>query len=139
MWYYYYYNSNSNDWCRSLNSTAWFKDSVSKEDDLKMSKEAGKQVSCIEDLEIGMFLKHIVPDNYYLVVSLTPLGLKSVTESTGVYTQSDLSNFSAWSYTYKDNYQPFIKVSETDIKIKELEDTIAQAQQQLKELKELQK
>lgn len=125
----------SSDWSNTSGTFEF----IPKKEDLEMSKEVTKQVSGIKDLEVGMFLRHKEPTMCYLVVSLKPFMVCAMSLGCGVYSQSDLDNFKAWSYTYNGEYTPIVQQSETDIKIKELEETITQASQQLQELKELHK
>ena len=112
---------------------------VSKEEDLEMNtKEVAKQVSCIEDLEVGMFFK---TDMSHILITSKGFGkvcglcVKSGMGAT--YTTDGFTCLRSWSYTYTGEYTPIVIVSEADIKIKELEATIALAQKQLQEYKEM--
>lgn len=139
------------DWTKSSNSPDWFKDAISKEEDLKMNKQVVKQVSCVGDLETGMFV--FMQDGYSAYVNKDYSGkvgflythghtdmnyLMSMNYRGLEYKPNPDVNITHWGYSLNGERYP-VAQSQTDIKIKELEDTIAQASQQLKELKGLQK
>lgn len=131
-------------WLKSSNIDSWFKDAVSKEEDLEMNKkEVSKQVSCIEDLEVGMFIKGT---NNIIRVIIAVVGNKiktcTFTMSAVILDTCRVNDYwdwrevvDAWSYTYSGEYTPIVKETEADIKIKELEATIGLAQKQLQEYK----
>lgn len=110
---------------------------ISKEEDLGMNtKEVSKQVSCIEDLEVGMFFK---TDMSHILITSEGFGkvcglcVKSGMAAT--YTTDGFTCLRSWSYTYAGEYTPIVKETEAEIKIRELEATIALAQKQLQEYK----
>lgn len=143
-----YWNNPYKEWDYSFD---WAKQDkytfVSKEEDLEMGKkEVSKQVSCIEDLEVGMFFK---TDSHHHIL-ITSKGTMSVhgwcvkSGMSSTYTTEGFSYIQSWSYTYTGEYTPIVKETEAEIKIKELEDTISSAnksielaQKQLQEYKEM--
>lgn len=128
-------------WIKSSNNSntnSWFKNAVSKDEDLQMNtKEVSKQVSSIEDLELGMFLRVDHGSSPYVICELTPNNISVVIVGSypHTYNNTNFSNYSSWSYTYNGEYTPIVKETEADIKIKELEATIELAQKQLQEYK----
>ncbi len=114
---------------------------ISKQEDLGMNV---KQVKSIVDLEVGMFLKH---KTFVRTVLVRVQGggnwVKVYNIDVGSQDEFyNLNEFESWSYTYNGKYTPIIKESElteTQLKIKELEESVANVTKQIKELKELNK
>ncbi len=147
-----YYDRYGKEWVESCTGKGYLQAHViSKEEDLKMNKEAVKQVSCVADLETGMFV--FMQDGYSAYVNKDDSGnvgflythghtdmnyLMSMNYRGLEYKPNPDVNITHWGYSLNGERYP-VAQSQTDAKIKELEDTIAQASQQLKELKELQK
>ena len=112
---------------------------VSKEEDLRMDKkEVSKQVSCVEDLEVGMWLKSDIGqkcvvwhNNRDLTLNVVAVGI----DFAHIHHRAALNSFVSWSYTYNGEYTPIVKETEAEVKIRELEATIALAQKQLQEYK----
>lgn len=131
-------------WFKSSNTDGWFKDAVSKEEDLEMNKEV-KVVRSVDDLEVGMFIRWNSYMDYCYVVS-KPKQIISF-NTGGVFNCGEGGcwaddNFytSSWSYIYNGEYTPIVKdtvETEAERKIKELEATIELAQKQLQEYKEM--
>jgi hypothetical protein len=118
---------------------------ISKEEDLRMNVKT-KVVKGVEDLELGLFLKD---DSGNIVVVTRNCGKVSgksfytcCNTGNGNVAQNGAgetfyNNFISWSYTYSGEYTPIVKETEAEKKIKELEATIALAQKQLEEYKEM--
>lgn len=134
-----YYEGEGLGWNESSNNAVWFKSVVSKEEDLEMNKEVVKQVSCIEDLEVGMFFKsknfgrNIIIKKKHGKVE----GRDLDTNLDSEYSAWGFHDIESWSYTYSGEYTPIVKETEAERKIKELESTIELAQKQLQEYKEM--
>jgi uncharacterized protein RhaS with RHS repeats len=96
-----------------------------------------KIVSSIKDLEVGMFLESI--SNTYVVTSIQD-GTFTVVVLVNCnyhYDKQRLESFKSWSYTYNGEYTPIVKEDPKDLKIRELENTIAEATKQIQELKQI--
>lgn len=110
---------------------------ISKEEDLKVGKPI-KEVKCIEDLELGMFVK----SNATLFIIHKGIHCSEIWYATDnslgthLLRPSEFKSLKSWSYTYKGEYTPIIHESEKDKKLRELEETIATAQRQVKEIRE---
>lgn len=134
----------NNYWLKSSNVDSWFNDAVSKEEDLQMStKEVSKQVSSIKDVPEGWFIKWQKPNTskcqIYVKGMFHCFLIKDDYQVSGVE-RVDFSGFdyhSHYSETYSGEYTPIVKETEAERKIKELEATIALAQKQLQEYKEM--
>lgn len=124
-------------WLKSSHVDSWFKDAVSKEEDLGMNSK--KEDKTVADLDIGIFVKWPSSSCCYVFIDKdTLLSFETGNKfhkSVG-FTDESLAK-AYWSYTYNGEYTPIVKESEADIKIKELEETIALAQKQLQEYKEM--
>lgn len=121
---------------------------ISKEEDLGMNKkEVLKQVSCIEDLQTGMFV--FMQGGYSAYVNKDDrgrIGFLFTNQHSGVnyvmqsgfdgleYSPNKDINITHWGYSLEGERHP-VATSEAKIKIKELEATIALAQKQLQEYK----
>ena len=108
-----------------------------------------KEVSCIEDLQTGMFV--FMQGGYSAYVNIADCGgigflftnqhmdVNHVMQSgfNGLeYTPNEDISITHWGYSLVGRRFP-VTTSEADIKIKELEATIALAQKQLQEYKEM--
>ena len=123
-------------WMPSSNCNSWFNDALSKEEDLQMNVKT-KVVKGIEDLEVGMFLYNNI--NKYCVLGVTGGKVDSIILTGSIHNtyNSSFDCFDLWSYTYNGEYTPIVKETEAEKKIKELEATIALAQKQLEEYKDM--
>lgn len=127
-------------WYHSWNQGIPKDNFISKEEDLRMSKEGAniKQVKCIADLEVGMFVKSNA--TLFIVHKDSVYGRiwYATDNSLGTYLLKphEFKSLKSWSYTYKGEYTPIIHESEQDERLKELEETIATAQRQVKEIRE---
>lgn len=121
-------------WLKSSNVDSWFKDAVSKEEDLRMDK---KEEKTVKDLDVGVFIKWDGSASPYVFIDTDTLlsfstGDKFVRDEG--FTDRTLAQ-AFWSHTYSGEYTPIMKETEAERKIKELEDTIELAQKQLQEYK----
>lgn len=121
---------------------------IHRQGDKDISK---KVVKSIKDLEIGMTVRSH-RNIKRIVVSITgDYGFTTCTPELGsiieAYNSNDFSSLTEWSYSYNDEYLflPISKLTEAELKIKELEATIQtaaktveEANKQLQELKGLQ-
>lgn len=109
---------------------------VSKEEDLGMDK---KEVKSVSDLTVGMFLRTPYVRDPYLICDIHGDQIDTVLIDHDMFTyrNSPVSAFESWSYTYNGEYTPIVKETEAEIKIKELEATIALAQQKLQDYKRM--
>jgi hypothetical protein len=130
-----YFSDDRSSWVKSQNADTWNNEKlISKEEDLEMNK---KIVSSIKDLEVGMFLESI--SNTYVVTSIQDGTFTVVVLVNGNYhyDKQRLESFKSWSYTYNGEYTPIVKEDPKDLKIRELENTIAEATKQIQELKQI--
>jgi len=135
-----YWDSDNKKYCPSQD---WFTKNyykfITKEDDLEMYKQVVKQVSSVGDLETGMFV--FMQDGYSAYVNKDYSGkvgflythghtdmnyLMSMNYRGLVYTPNPDVNITHWGYSLNGERYP-VATSEADIKIKELEATIAAA------------
>lgn len=131
----YVYGTSGEYWSESENGSRWLEDNlISKEEDLEMGKKEDKTV---KDLGVGVFVRwHYSADPYVFLDKDTLLSFSTgdkFLRDVG-FTDKSLTEAS-WSYTFDGEYTPIVKETEADIKIKELEATIALAQKQLQEYK----
>ena len=121
-------------WLKSSNVDSWFNDAVSKEEDLGMDK---KEVKSVSDLTVGMFVRTPYVRDPYLICDIHGDQVDTILIDHDMFTyrNSPVTAFESWSYTYSGEYTPIVKETEAEIKIKELEATIALAQKQLQEYK----
>lgn len=147
-----YYDSYNKEWEESCTGKGYLQAHlIFGGDDLEMNKQVAKQVSCVGDLETGMFVfmqygrsAYVNKDAYGNVGLLFTRGEEKPNHPMSnayrglEYTPNKNYDITHWSYSLNGERYP-VAQSQTGAKIKELEDTIAQASQQLKELKELQK
>ena len=150
----FYKKINDNEWEYSNPwETKWKKSDPKLRADLKLySKEEDlgimtKEVKSIEDLEAGMFVK--TSDGVIrIVLKTTNRGFKTCVFSSNVsneYVVNDWDSCSFtkivnfWSYTHNGEYKSVVVETPEQLKIKELEETIANASKQLQELKGMQK
>lgn len=136
----------ANKWMRS---SCWYDKSykfITKEEDLEMYK---KEISCIEDLQTGMFV--FMQGGHSAYVNIDDRGrigflftnqhsdvnytMQSAFDGLEYSPNKDIS-ITHWGYSLAGERYPVV-TSEADIKIKELEATIALAQKQLQEYKEM--
>lgn len=138
-WYWWYYSELS--WKPSVLTTdldvSYY--CISKEEDLQMNVKT-KVVKGVEDLETGMWVKSSIGKkcivwrfNKDSTICVTDI---SCDISQNHY-QVPISSFTSWSYTYNGEYTPIVRETEAEKKIKELEATIALAQKQLEEYKDM--
>jgi hypothetical protein len=131
-----YTNIHNHAWRNSQHNVDYLSTMVSKEEDLKMDK--AKEVRSIADLEVGMFLESVHSSGIRVVTGTQADTFETYyfhwRSNTSWCEAELLSGFKSWSYTYKGEYTPIIKESEKDKKLKELEETIAAAKRQIKEL-----
>lgn len=138
---YHYYNW-VGLWRESYNYYSWCVENlISKEEDLGMNI---KQVKSIADLEVGMFLKKANTEYIRLIIGVNVESFETVliNDSGTEWQWEELKDFISWSYTYNGDYTPIVKEvlpTPEQLKIKELEETIANASKQLQELKEIKK
>ena len=129
-------------------SQGWFTNNyykfITKEEDLEMDE---KEISCIEDLQTGMFV--FMQDGYSAYVNIDDrgrIGFLFTNQHSAVnyvmqsgfngleYSPNKDFSITHWGYSLAGERYP-VATSEADIKIKELEATIALAQKQLQEYK----
>lgn len=150
--FWWFWSDNSESWVISEDQYRSDYTLYSKDEDLKM-----KEVKSIKDLESGMFVKFA--DNSIEVALITHDMTHSQTTFNFIKNNNIMSNdfmyyhykglsyspnsdydIVSWSYTLKGEYTPVIKEPELtpeQLKINELEETIANASKQLEELKGL--
>jgi hypothetical protein len=144
----FYWATDAKFWCRSsyhmshLEATNF----ISKEEDLKMKITSKTN---IKDLPSGIFLKDRKGDvsvwNGRTLCVISPKhsqvdywSEEHILEFTGLkYTRNSDNDLVAYSYEYGGAYSDIKHPSKKEIKIEELEKTIAQAQEQIKQLKQL--
>ena len=124
----YYWNSSTSNW-KELYSVSMVR-YISKEEDLGMQKT-------VNDIEVGLFTK----DSYgHIRVILSREGgnLRWFYFPLNMTTNGKLYEFNqtdSWSYTYDGPYTPFVSTeTEEDKKLRELKETISQAQKQIDEI-----
>ena len=103
----------------------------------KVNKVESKSV---DDIEVGMFLR--LQGSTFICLGVLGFGYIHIcpfeigTKSTVIRSFTSAFIAGQWSYTYEGEYQSFVaKETEEQRKIKELEETIHKAQQQIQELK----
>jgi hypothetical protein len=143
----YVYGTRGEYWSESENGSRWLEDNlISKDEDLEMYK---KEISCIEDLQTGMFV--FMQGGHSAYVNIDDRGrigflftnqhsdvnytMQSAFDGLEYSPNKDIS-ITHWGYSLAGE-RYLVATSEADIKIKELEATIALAQKQLQEYKEM--
>lgn len=121
-------------WCKTVETDLWIQSyCASKDEDLEMNGK--KVVRGIEDIEIGMFLHNGTYSFFVSDIKGEFISALLLDRDRFLFKQSGLTDFESWSYTFNGGYTPIVKETEAEIKIKELEATIALAQKQLQEYK----
>jgi hypothetical protein len=142
------YHNFLGDWVVSKRPINYFKGFlISKEEDLQMSKETTKRVKSVEDLPQGALVitkdesRGFVKDGriVWMNSSNSPFHYYKGFKHTGNGGLTIVSYSLGHTFSYLSEFIAVSKESETDIKIRELENTINQASAQIQLLKELQK